>query len=128
MTVEFLNPTDVHAPGGYSHAVTVSGRLLIVAGQIGLDKDRNVVGGGDFEAQAAQAFDNLKAVLAAGGARMEDVVRLGVFLTDRKYLPQFREVRARYFPGALPTSTLVIAGLIMPELFLEIEAIAQMSA
>src|SRR5690606_3956076 len=74
MTVEFLNPTDVHAPGGYSHAVTVSGRLLIVAGQIGLDKDRNVVGGGDFEAQAAQAFDNLKAVLAAGGARMEDVV------------------------------------------------------
>jgi len=126
MTIQFLNPTEVHAPLGYSHAVTVSGRFLIVAGQIGLDRDRKVVGGGDFEAQAVQAFENLKAVLAAGGARMEDVVRLGVFITDRKYLPQFREVRARYFPGALPTSTLVIAGLVMPELLLEVEAIAQL--
>lgn len=128
MTLQFLNPTDVHAPGGYSHAITVSGRLLIVAGQIGLDRERNVVGGGDFEAQAVQVFENLKTVLNSGGARMEDVVRLGVFLEDRKYLPQFREVRARYFPGALPTSTLVIAGLVMPELLLEVEAIAQMPA
>lgn len=128
MTLQFLNPTDVHAPGGYSHAVTVSGRLLIVAGQIGLDRERNVVGGSDFEAQAVQVFENLKTVLNSGGARMEDVVRLGVFLEDRKYLPQFREVRARYFPGALPTSTLVIAGLVMPELLLEVEAIAQMPA
>jgi enamine deaminase RidA (YjgF/YER057c/UK114 family) len=122
----FLNAPDVQVTGGYSHAVAVGGRLLIVSGQIGVDQEGQVVGRGDFEQQAVQAFENLKRVLAAGGARMEDVVRLGVFVAGREYLPKFREIRTRYFPGPKPVSTLVIAGLILPELLLEIEATAQL--
>jgi enamine deaminase RidA (YjgF/YER057c/UK114 family) len=123
---QFLNPPEIHVPGGYSHAVTVSGQLLIVSGQVAFDKDRKIVGNGDFEAQAAQAFENVRCILAAAGARFENVVRLGAFLTDRKYLPVFREVRARYFSGSMPASTAVIAGLILPELLVEIEATAQL--
>jgi 2-iminobutanoate/2-iminopropanoate deaminase len=122
----FLNAPDVQVTGGYSHAVIASGRLLIVSGQIGVDKEGKVVGNGDFEQQAVQAFENLKRVLAAGKAQMDDVVRLGVFIVSREYLPKFREIRARYFPGPKPVSTLVIAGLILPDLLLEIEATAQL--
>jgi len=124
----FLNPSEIHAPGGYSHAVTVSGRLLMVSGQVAFDKDRKVVGNGDFEAQAIQAFENMRCILTAAGADFKNVVRLGAFLTDRKYLPVFREVRARYFSGSMPTSTAVIAALILPELLIEIEATAQLSS
>lgn len=122
----FLNPDTVHAPGGYSHAVICSGRLLVVSGQIGFDKDRNIVGTDDFEKQCSQAFENLLSVLKAGGVMPADVIRLGVILTDRKYLPQLREIRSRYFPPPMPSSTLMIAGLILPELKVEIEALAQL--
>jgi len=125
-TPQILSPDTVHPTTGYSHAVVTSGRLLVVSGQVGLDKNRNVVGGGDFEPQAVQAFENLMAVLKAGGASARDVVRLGVILTSRDYLPKFREVRSRYFPPPQPASTLIIAGLVTPDLLVEVEAMAQL--
>jgi len=64
----------------------VLGQLLIVSGQVAFDKDRKSVGNGDFEAQAVQAFENLRCVLAAAGAHLDNIVRLGAFLADRKYL------------------------------------------
>jgi enamine deaminase RidA (YjgF/YER057c/UK114 family) len=89
-TPQFLNLGTVHGPGGYSHGVVASGRPLIVSGQVGFDKDRTVVGAGDFETQAIQAFDNLLAVLAEGGASVGDVVRLGVILSSRDHLAKLR--------------------------------------
>jgi 2-iminobutanoate/2-iminopropanoate deaminase len=124
--LHFFNPATVHAPGGYSHGVVTSGRLLVVSGQVGFDKDRKVVGAGDFEAQAVQAFENLMAVLAEGGASARDVVRLGVILSSRDHLAKLRDVRTRYFAQPMPASTLFIAGLILPELLVELEAIAQL--
>jgi enamine deaminase RidA (YjgF/YER057c/UK114 family) len=57
------------APGpGYSHAVTVTGRLAFVAGQIAVDAEGNLVGAGDLRAQATQALRNLHGVLRALGA------------------------------------------------------------
>jgi len=125
-TPQILSPDTVHPTTGYSHAVVTSGRLLVVSGQVGLGKDGRVVGGGDFEPQAAQAFENLMSVLKAGGASARDVVRLGVILTSRDYLPKFREVRLRYFPPPQPASTLIIAGLVTPDLLVEVEALAQL--
>ncbi|MET4808135.1 RidA family protein [Limibacillus sp. MBR-115] len=127
-TPTFLNPEDLHAPGGYSHAVTCSGRLLVVSGQIGFDKDRKIVGENDFSLQCAQAFENLVMVLKSGGAKPSDVVRLGIILSDRQYLPELRKIRAQFFPAPLPASTLIIAGLILPELKIEVEALAQLPA
>jgi enamine deaminase RidA (YjgF/YER057c/UK114 family) len=120
-----INPDTVHPPGLYSHAVICSGRLLVVSGQVGFDKNRKAAD--DFETQCAQAFDNLLAVLKAGGATPADVVRLGVILSDRQDLPALREIRSRYFPAPAPASTLFIAGLIVPELKVEVEAMAQLA-
>ena len=125
-TPHFFSPGKIHEPGSYSHGVAVSGRLLIVSGQVGLDAERNVVGAGDFAAQAIQAFENLLAVLAEGGASARDVVRLGVILASRDHLAKFRDIRGRYFSQPMPASTLIIAGLVLPELLVEVEAIAQL--
>ena len=125
--LQYLNPDSVHAPGGYSHGVIASGRLLVISGQVGFDKDRKIVGADDFEAQCVQAFENLLAVLKAGGAKPSDVIRLGVILSDRQYLPALRQIRNRYFTAPMPSSTLIIAGLILPELKVEVEATAQLA-
>ncbi len=119
-----LDPQTVHPPIGYSHAVSVTGEILVVSGQIGLAKDRSIIGIGDFEAQCVQAFENLMAVLQAGGAGPADVIRLGVILTDRQNLLAYRAIRDRYFTPPLPASTLIIAGLAMVDLLVEVEAMA----
>lgn len=125
MTVgkEFITPEGVHQPRGYSHAVRV-GNTIYVAGQVGWDEQRRVVPGG-FEAQAAQALENLKRVLEAAGASLRDVVKVNTYLKDIGHAPQYRQLRERYFVPPFPASTLVqIAGLAAPELLIEIEAVA----
>ena len=66
--LRFMNPSAIAKPGGYSHVVeaTGPGRIVYIAGQLGLKPDGNIAG--DFRAQATQAFENLKAALAAVGA------------------------------------------------------------
>jgi reactive intermediate/imine deaminase len=121
-----LNPPTLSAPRGYSHVVEVtSGRTLYVSGQIAVDPDGRVVGAGDFEAQTRQVFENLKAALAAAEATLADVVKITMFVTDIAQLPTLRAVRDAYFTGAPPASSLVeVSRLVLPELMVEIEAIA----
>ncbi len=126
MSVSFIQPPELFksAPSGMSQVAAVRGRLVIVSGQVALDADGKIVGEGDFEAQAVRVFENLKAALAAAGAGFGDVARLGAFLADRKYLGTYRDVRMRYLSEPYPASTGVIAELIMPELLIEVEALA----
>ncbi len=119
-----IRPANVHPATGYSHAWKV-GDTIYVSGQVALDRDGKLVGPGDFEAQAVQAFENLKAVLEAAGAGLGDVVKTTVFLTHFAYRDKFREVRARYFKEPFPASTLVsVESLAQPEWLIEIEAVA----
>ena len=87
-------------PPGYSHVVEASapGRIVYIAGQLGVDREGKVVG--DFRQQAIQTFENLKAALAAVGAGFRQVVKLNNYLVDVRDLPTFREVRDSYFPPA----------------------------
>ncbi|GAA1571803.1 MULTISPECIES: RidA family protein [Kribbella] len=114
------------APGnGYSHVVTGTGQWVAVSGQLALDADGKLVGGGDPGAQAEQVFANLERCLIAVGATFENVVKLTFFLTDVGHLPAIRVVRDRYIPGTKPASTAVqIAGLAVPGALLEVEAYA----
>lgn len=74
--------------------------------------------------QARRAFENLKAVLAAAGANLSDIVKVTVLLVELSDLPAYRNVREIYVPH-LPASTLsVVKSLAVPELLFEIEAIA----
>jgi reactive intermediate/imine deaminase len=106
------------------HAVKV-GHTIYVAGQVGRDTQGNIVGKSDIRAQATQAFENLKAVLAAAGASLSDVVKLMTYIVDLKYYPELAEVRARYLkPRSCASTLVVVKGLGSADYLLEIEAIA----
>ena len=112
----------------YSHAVTVSGRIAFVAGQVALDADGELVGRGDIGAQAAQALSNLHAVIGSLGADWPDVVKFGWYVTDAATgVPAVRAaIEAQIVPvlGSIrPASTLVqVAGLVRPEWLIEVDA------
>jgi enamine deaminase RidA (YjgF/YER057c/UK114 family) len=96
-----------------------------VSGQIGFDRDGNLAG--DFRAQAAQVFENLKRALAAAGAEFRHVVKMNVYMIEgASHLAIFREVRDAYLNmSAPPASTLVYVPKLAREgLLIEIEAIA----
>ena len=127
--LKFLNPDTLSKPPGYTQVVEITGpgRMVYVAGQLGLKPDGTMAGGpGDFRAQAAQAFDNLAAALAAVGGRMEHVVKINNYLVGIEHLPLFREVRDAHFTSATkPASTTVaIPALARPDALFEIEAVA----
>jgi enamine deaminase RidA (YjgF/YER057c/UK114 family) len=111
---------------GYSHVVVASGQLVVVAGQVAVDESGAVVGRDDPALQAEQAFENVRRCLAAAGATLDDVVKLTYYVTDTRWLGEIRVLRDRLFPGEeKPASTAVqVAGLALPELLLEIDALA----
>ena len=125
--VHFINPPDIARPNGYTHVVEVtSGQIIFISGQVALDRAGNMVGAGDFRAQAHQVFENLRAALAAVGADFSHVVKFGVYLLDADNLLIFREVRDQYVNTAQPpASTLIEVSRLFREGFLiEVEATA----
>jgi 2-iminobutanoate/2-iminopropanoate deaminase len=101
------------------------GDLVVVSGQAALDEHGRVVGVGDFDAQAEQVFRNLARVLEAGGSGLDRIVKVTIFLTDMANFPKIVELRRRWFTPPYPADTIVeVSSLALPELELEIEAIA----
>jgi reactive intermediate/imine deaminase len=125
--VKRTNPPELSKPTGYTHIVEVTGpsKTIYISGQIAYDKDGKIVGAGDMKAQAEQVFKNLQIALAAAGATFSDVVKMNSYIADMSKAQAVRDVRAKYFGDATPASTFVqVAGLVRPELLLEIEVIA----
>lgn len=123
MKKEHISPKGIFEPMGWSHAVKADGTIYL-SGMVGFDEQRNIVEGG-FEAQTVKALENIKLTLEAAGASMKDVVKMTVYVTDMDNIVKFREIRARYFSPPMPASTGVeVSRLILPELLVEIEAIA----
>jgi enamine deaminase RidA (YjgF/YER057c/UK114 family) len=119
------------APGrGYTQVVAGTGRFVAISGQVAFDEHGAVVGVGDPAAQARQVFTNLQRCLAAAGATFGDVIKLTYFVTDVAHMPAIRTVRDEFIgtgagTGPLPASTAVqVAALVIPDLLLEIEALA----
>ncbi len=128
--LNFVNPPALFKIPGLTHVVeaTGSGRTVFVGGQLGLDSAGRIVGApGDFQAQATQAFENMKAALAAVGGGMGHLVKITNYLVDvPRHFPIFRQVRDRYVSrDNPPASTLVqVSRLALDGLLFEIEAIA----
>ena len=124
----YVRPDGMPPGNGYSHAVAFTGRMVIVSGQLPLDRDGNLAGT-EPEAQMRQVFQNLSVALAAAGAGMAQIVKLTVYLTDLADVPAFRRVRDEYVcADHPPASSLVqVAGLVHPEARVEIEALAATS-
>ena len=126
-TIQRINPPTLPTPPGYSQiAVASGGSLIVIAGQVALDKQGQVVGLGDFASQATQVFRNLIAALDAAGANPRHLVKLTTFVTDLSHLPAFRQVRDQFLDAEHPpASTLVqVSRLFRPEFLLEVEAMA----
>jgi enamine deaminase RidA (YjgF/YER057c/UK114 family) len=127
-SIDFASPAALWAPGGYSHVVSLpaTGRLVWTSGQVPIAADGTVAPAGDWEAQARLVFQNVGHALGAGGAAWADVVKLTIFVVDIGGLPTVRSVRDEFVDVQRPpTSSLVqVAGLVLPEVLLEIEAVA----
>ena len=114
--MELLDPT----PNGYSQVARVpaSSTLVWVSGQI--------ADGEGWEQQTRRVFENVGAALVTGGATWDDVFKLTIFVVDVSQIATIRRVRDEFVdPERPPTSSLVrVAGLVRPELLLEVEAVA----
>ncbi len=101
-----------------------SGNHVYLSGQAAIDQHGNLVGVGDFDAQAEQVFANLKCVLETGGSSMERIIKVTIYLTDMSNFPKIVELREKYFTRPYPADTIVeVRALALPELMIEIEAI-----
>ena len=129
MKRETLSPETLHAPfSTYVHGIAVdeSKRLIFSAGQVCGDKDGNIVGLGDFEAQGEQVMRNLADVLTEGGATFSDIIKVTIYVVGQEYAQPTRDLCARHWDQSNPpASTLIVcAGLANPDFLIEIEAIA----
>jgi reactive intermediate/imine deaminase len=114
------------AVGAYSQATT-DGSLVFTAGQIPLTPDGELLDDAPIEAQTEQALDNLMAVLSQGGAGMEDVLKVTVFLADIEDFDAMNETYAGYFEQEPPARSAVQAGALPKGVGVEIEAVASVA-
>ncbi|SDP98897.1 RidA family protein [Lentzea jiangxiensis] len=120
---------ELPATPGYAHAVTVSGKLAFVSGQVSVDAAGCVVGVDDLAAQTRQALSNLHHVISRFGADWSDVVKFTWFVLDASEVQTIRDVRDEILRPALgdvhnPASTLVqVAALFGPDFLVEVEAV-----
>ena len=99
------------AIGPYSQA-TRAGNLVFFSGQIPLDPASGELVEGGIEAQARRAFDNLRAVCQAAGGGMDDIARVGLYLTDLSQFATVNSVMGEYFSQPYPArSTIEVSAL-----------------
>ena len=123
----FSSPDDLAPPAGYSHVVAIPpGRLVWTSGQVPMDAERNVVAPGDWEGQTRAVFENVERALRAGGAGWNDVVKLTLYVVDVSSLDTIRAVRDEFVDTASPpiSSLVRVAGLVHPDVLIEVEAVA----
>lgn len=127
-----VQPDEWPRPKGYRNGIVAEGRVLFVAGQIGWDETETIVSD-DFVAQFRQALLNVKAVVEAAGAEVEDIARLTMYATDlsayRERLPEvgnaYREVLGKHFPVM---ALVGVADLVEAGAKVEIEATAVLAS
>lgn len=104
----------------------VADNIVFLRGQVGQDlQTRESVGTGDPAAQTEQAMANIEMLLAEAGARLEDICKIVVYLTDIRHREPVYQVMGRWLRGVYPCSTgIVVDGLARPEWVVEIDATA----
>ena len=113
------------AIGTYSQAIR-TGNTVYLSGQIGLDPETMQMAEG-IEAQAHRVFQNLRAVAEAAGGRLDDMVKLTVYLTDLVHFPRMNEIMAGYFNRPYPARAAVGVVGLPRNAMVEIEAVMVLS-
>jgi len=130
--IRIYNPTTMAKPLGlYCHVSRAkAGEFLHIAGQVSVDRDGQLVGAGDFEAQMKQTYANLHAALESADAGFGDVVKYTTYMTRREDLDEYRRVRNALYDdiypngGYPPNTLLIVSALVNDDLLLEVEAVA----
>ncbi len=125
--VKLLNPPALAKPNGYSHVAEIdlgTCRMLILSGQVALDREGNLSGKDDLSKQTDQVFQNIQSIVTHSGGTMNDVVKLSYYIRDVSQIKKVREVRDRYINiQNPPASTLVeVSKLFREDILIEIEA------
>jgi enamine deaminase RidA (YjgF/YER057c/UK114 family) len=128
-SVQHLNPDGLHKNPGYSQAVVVPDNVktVYVGGQNSGDAAGMIVGKGDIKAQTEQVLMNVQTAVAAGGAKLEHVVKWNVFIVQgQSLLPGFEAFQRAWGerPNPPTVTGVFVAGLAHPDFLVEIDAIA----
>lgn len=127
--IELLSPEGLHKNPAYSQVAIIEGnhRTIYIGGQNAVDKDGNLVGKGNIEAQARQVMQNLETAVQAGGGSFEHIIKWSVYLLQG----QSAEKAFKVFQGAMGNMKspplicgIFVAGLANPDFLLEMEAVA----
>lgn len=132
MTRKILQPAGWARPQGYANGVAAEGRLVFTAGVVGWNAEEKFEAR-DLAGQFRQALLNTRAILAEGGARPADIVRMTCYVTDkREYIAARAEIGAAWrdvFGKVFPAMALVeVKGLVEDVAKIEIETTAVVSA
>jgi len=111
------------ALGPYSQAIKC-GSMLFLSGQTPVNPADGVLVTGDIKAATAQCFENIKSVLSAAGANLENVVKMTVFLKNFDDFKDMNEVYKSYFSADFPARSCIQAAKLPLDCMVEIEAIA----
>jgi len=124
LRIERVTAHDAPNPQGpYSHAVKAGG-FVYVSGQAALDPETSKPINGTVAEETRRTLENVKAILAASGASLKDVVKCSVFLADIRDFRAMNEVYAEYFGQAKPARTTVQSTLPASGLKVEIDCVA----
>lgn len=127
--VEYLSPDGLPKNPAYSNVIVVTGavKTVYVGGQNPVDASGQIVGKGDIRAQTEQVMENIQTALAAGGARLEHVIKWNVYLVQGQSFQAGFEVFQRVWgsrPNPPAITGVMVAGLAHPDFLLEIEVVA----
>jgi 2-iminobutanoate/2-iminopropanoate deaminase len=127
--VAFINPSSVNVPKGYSQAVAIDmgkNTMLILSGQVALNKDGKLIGQGDLSQQIQQVFSNIKSIVESAGGTMDNVVKLNYYMLDVSQVQVLRDIRDKFINiDHPPAGTLVqVSKLFRDDILIEIEATA----
>ncbi len=111
------------AIGPYSQAIC-AGNMVFVSGQLGIDPKTGQLAADSVQAQTRAALENLKAILAAAGCKMNNVVQTQVFLADIKDFAAMNEIYAQYFAQPYPARAAVQVAALPKGGLVEIMAVA----
>lgn len=127
--VKYINPDSLPKNPAFTNVVTATGpiKTVYIGGQDAVDASGTVVGKGDFKAQSEQILKNVQAALAAGGAGLEHVVKLNIYVVQGQPLQEgfaaFQQIWGNR-PNPPAVSVMFVAGLAHPDFLAEIDAIA----
>ena len=111
------------APGTWSNC-RVHGNQVFIAGMTAGDGQGGLLGDGSTYSQAKEIFTKIRHLIEAAGGKMNDIIRVDIYVTDIKQREEVWKARREFFTGDFPTSTLVeVRALATPQLLVEVNAI-----